>query len=386
MTENEILAEIALGEDSRRQFKRTLNNAEQAAAEIAAFLNSGGGRIFIGVSDDGALEGLDAQELRRLNRLLSNAASDNVRPAAPMRTFSQRVSGVAVLMVEVPDGLNKPYCDNEGRFWVKQGPDKRKVTSPEELQRLFQAGHKLYADEQPVNDTGLDDLNISAFRRFYEKKFQTPFDDSDIPLGRLLAALGLSKSGVLTLAGLLLFVADVPRRRPLFCIQAACFPGARLSDDTFVDRANCEGTLPDQFKDAMAFARRNLRHTPDPAEGFNQPGNIEIPSEALSEILVNALVHRDYLVNASVKLFIFADRVEIHSPGTLPNNLTVDAVRLGVSTARNPILHSHAQFVLPYSGLGSGLPRAIRRCPNLELVNDEKANRFTARFRREGAG
>ncbi|MFH0825552.1 MAG: RNA-binding domain-containing protein, partial [Pseudomonadota bacterium] len=349
MTENEIEAEISLGEDSRRQFKLTFNNAEQAAAEMTALLNGAGGRIFIGVNDEGMVEGIDAAELRRLNQLLGNAAAHNVRPSAPMRTLSQRVGGKMVLVVEIPDGLNKPYCDNDGRFWVKQGADKRKVTSPEELQRLFQAGHKLYADEQPVVDAGLDDLDIGAFARFYEKKFQTAFADSDVPLGRLLEALGLAKSGTPTLAGLMLFGTSVARRRPLFCIQAACFPGERLSDDTYLDRTNCEGRLHEQFRQAMAFAVRNLRRVPEPGLGFNQPGVPEVPAEALSEVLVNALVHRDYMVNASVKLFIFVDRVEVHSPGTLPNNITVDAVRLGVSVPRNSILLSHAQFVLPYA-------------------------------------
>jgi predicted HTH transcriptional regulator len=87
-------------------------------------------------------------------------------------------------------------------------------------------------------------------------------------------------------------------------------------------------------------------------------------------------------VNASVKLFIFADRVEIHSPGTLPNSLTVESVKMGVSVPRNSILLSHAQYVMPYSGLGSGLPRSLVRCPDMELVNDDKANRFIVCFGR----
>jgi ATP-dependent DNA helicase RecG len=89
------------------------------------------------------------------------------------------------------------------------------------------------------------------------------------------------------------------------------------------------------------------------------------------------------LVNSSIKLFIFADRIEIHSPGTFPNSLTDETVKMGVSVPRNSVLLSHAQqYVMPYSGLGSGLPRSLARCPDLELVNDDKSNRFTVCFRR----
>lgn len=382
MNSERLTQEIQLGEDSRRQFKATITTAEQAAAEMVAFLNSGGGRIFLGIEDDGTVVGLDGVELRRLNQLLANAASNNVRPAGTLRTYAEHIGDRIVLVAEIPDGLNKPYCDNEGRFWVKQGADKRKVTAPEELQRLFQAGHKLYADEQPVVDTGFDDLDVGAFERFYERKFAKRLSEAEEPLGRLLEALGLAKSGTLTLAGLLLFGRSLPRWRPLFCVQAACLPGESLEDDSFVDRATCEGALPEQFRQAMGFLHRNLRRLPAPGAGFNQPGELEIAPDALSELLVNAFVHRDYLVNASVKLFVFADRVEIHSPGTLPNNLTVATVRLGVSVPRNSVLLSHAQFVLPYSGLGSGLPRAIKHCPRLELVDDTAANRFIARIPR----
>jgi ATP-dependent DNA helicase RecG len=99
----------------------------------------------------------------------------------------------------------------------------------------------------------------------------------------------------------------------------------------------------------MNFLERNLRHVQEnPALGFNQPGTLEISREALQEVLVNALVHRDYLINASIKLFVFSDRVEIMSPGILPNSLTIDAVRLGVSVPRNSVLLSHAQYVMPW--------------------------------------
>lgn len=383
MDSDEVVNELRLGEDSRRQFKANLTNPEQAAAEITAFLNSSGGRVFVGVGDDGAITGLDAENIRRINQLLTNVATQNVRPPASIRTQTIRIDGHIIMLVEVPDGLNKPYCDNEGRFWIKNGVDKRKVTSPEELQRLFQSGAKLFADERPVPETSIDDLDMSVFADFYFRKTGSRLDSAILPAGRILEALGFMKKGSITLAGLLLMGKDLSRHAPLFQIAAASFPGTSLADDAFLDKTELKGRLPEQFAGAMNFLERNLRHVQEnPAEGFNQPGILEISRDALQEVLVNALVHRDYLINASIKLFVFSDRVELMSPGILPNSLTVEAVKMGVSVPRNSVLLSHAQYVMPYSGLGSGLPRSLARCPDLELVNDEKANRFIVRFPR----
>jgi predicted HTH transcriptional regulator len=383
MIPDEIKNEVSLGEDSQRQFKANFHNPEQVAAEIVAFLNSSGGRIIIGVSDDGSVAGLDTDDVRRLNQLMTNSATQNVRPPASIRTHNLRLDDKVVMVVDVPDGLNKPYCDNEGRFWVKNGADKRKVTSPEELQRLFQAGSKLFADERIIQETTLDDLDMSAFAEFYYRKTSSGLESAPLPIGRLLEALGFMKKSSLTLAGLLLAGRDVSRHAPLFHIAAAAFTGTTMTDDSFIDKTEFKGRLPEQYAGAMSFLERNLRHVQGSQnEGFNQPGVLEISREALQEVVVNALVHRDYLVNSSIKLFIFTNRVEIHSPGTLPNSLTVESIKMGVSVPRNSVLLSHAQYVMPYSGLGSGLPRSLARCPDMELVNDDKANRFIVCFRR----
>jgi ATP-dependent DNA helicase RecG len=117
-------------------------------------------------------------------------------------------------VVEVPDGLNKPYCDNEGRFWIKNGADKRKVTSPEELQRLFQAGAKLFADERPVPETSIEDLDMSVFADFYFRKTGSRLDRASLPAGRILEALGFMKRGSSTLAGVLLAGKDLSSIKP----------------------------------------------------------------------------------------------------------------------------------------------------------------------------
>src|SRR5699024_2787767 len=134
-------------------------------------------------------------------------------------------------------------------------------------------------------------------------------------------------------------------------------------------------TLSEQYRDAMAFIRRNLRHVQGD-QGFNSLGQLEIAQEAIEELLVNALIHRDYFISASIRIMIFLDRLEIISPGHLPDTLTTDGIRRGQTNRRNPTLTEHAVRLLPYRGLGTGIPRALQAWQQTELNDDPDGNEF----------
>ena len=150
-----------------------------------------------------------------------------------------------------------------------------------------------------------------------------------------------------------------------------------LHESHYLDSEGIEGTLPEQYRHGMAFIKRNLHHVQG-NQGFNSPGQLEVPEEVFEELLVNALVHRDYFISAAVRLLIFVDRVEIISPGHLPNHLDIEQIRFGLSNLRNPALASHAFHMLPYRGLGSGIPRATEAWPEIELIDDRRGNQFKA--------
>lgn len=124
MKSKELLSKIALGEDSTRQFKADIRNAESLASEMAAFANSEGGKIFIGVGDDRSLPGLDASDLTRINQLISNAASHLVRSPLTVRTENIAIEhGRVVIVVTVPKGIDKPYFDKLAGLpiWTTEG-------------------------------------------------------------------------------------------------------------------------------------------------------------------------------------------------------------------------------------------------------------------------
>lgn len=131
------------------------------------------------------------------------------------------------------------------------------------------------------------------------------------------------------------------------------------------------------FQQTLGFIVANTRAAQGD-QGFNSQGQPEIPRAVWEELVVNALIHRDYFISAPVRVLVFADRVEIISPGHLPNNLTIENIKAGNSNMRNPVLASFAVKLLPYRGLGSGLLRALRAWPRIDLIDDRAGNLFKA--------
>ena len=242
---------LAGGEDSQHQFKREITHPDSLAAELVALSNSGGGRIFIGVADDGRISGLSPQQVRALNQLLSNTASNNVRP--PIHPSTQNIvteQGV-VIVVTVAAGLNQPYMDAQGRVWVKNGADKRHVTSREEMQRMFLNAGLIQADTLPVPGTSVADVDWAAFDAYYRKRFNQPCPEAEHTAS--LASLGLLKDQQLTLAGVLLFGLQPQRWLPVCMVKAVAFYGNSIGDTQYQDSEDIDGTLSAQFQRSFAF-------------------------------------------------------------------------------------------------------------------------------------
>lgn len=383
MTKPEIVERIAQGEDSRTQFKRGPVGVAKLAAEFAAFSNSSGGVIIFGIGDNGEIAGLGAKDKKLLDSEISNAANDNVRPPVYPQTEYHTIRGKQILCVSIAEGISKPYADKSGNYWMKSGPDKRRITSREELQRILQKSHLIHADEVSVYGTSAKDIDLYHFGEFLERNYGIPSDDvlepGKIDIPQMLRNLGFADGQQLTLAGLMLFGKNPQRHAPVNVVKCVSYYGNDMAGSKYRDSEDYRGTIRDMYKSTMQFILRNLRHE-QAGQGFNSIGIPEIPEEALQELVANMFLHRDYFMSSPWRVMVFDDRVELTSPGSLPDNLTVEMMKSGVSVARNPLIFTFATKEIPYRGIGSGIRRVMEIAPKVEFTSDGEANFFTAKI------
>ncbi|HBE04394.1 MAG: hypothetical protein A2096_02220 [Spirochaetes bacterium GWF1_41_5] len=381
MNESEFEILIRGGENTRLQFKKNLTNANALALELIAFSNSLGGQIIIGVDDEGDVIGLSGDDISRINQLLSNAASENyVPPIYPVSDIFE-FENKKVMIIKVPCGANKPYATKDGRFITRSGADKRMISN-DEMRRLFQESGKLLAEETPVKGGNWDDIDSEYFLEFYKNKYDEELKKTDIP--RAFENLNLASDGSFNLCGSYLFGKNnIPRLfigNQIICIS---FFGKDLAGSDYRDSANIDGNLKKLFEEGRAFIARNIKRIQN-GKNFNSVGDPEIPMPVIDELFANALLHRDFFVSGNIRIGIFDDRIEIISPGALPNHLTIDNIKKGVSIKRNPTICSFASDIIPYRGIGSGILRALKIYPKIEFENNTDINFFKATIYRPG--
>lgn len=381
MEQEELRKIVSQGETSKVQFKQKLDNNDSIAAEMIAFANSKGGIILFGIEDKtGTVIGLDYAKLQETGNALANIANDFVKPQIFITTEVVELDEKCILLVSVEEGTSKPYKDRNGTIWVKQGSDKRKLTDNNEQIRLFQQNGLLFADELVVPGTSIEDIDTDRIKEYLEKIGDS---ENDLPPEQLYKNLNILNNGRLTLGGMLFFAKKPQKYRPVFCIKAVSFFGTDISGTDYRDSEDITGTIPQQFERGMSFLTRNLHHV-QAGQNFNSTGILEVSKIALEELLQNALTHRDYSKNASINLLIFDDRIEITSPGSLPNSLTIENIKFGNAVVRNNLVVSFSSKIMKYRGLGSGVRRAIKEEPSLLLIDDKDGDRFIVKIPRKG--
>jgi ATP-dependent DNA helicase RecG len=221
----------------------------------------------------------------------------------------------------------------------------------------------MFYDGTPVLRASVEDIEPTAFGRFIERYYSQQPDDFPTGYRGLLRNLRLAQeiTGELypTVAGLLFFGREPQRFLPHAHLVAARVPGRDLAASP-ADLKRIDGTLPDMFEDAARFLNIHLpvRHH---IQGFEPETFPELPEVALRETLVNALAHRDYTVAGPIRVLVFDDRVEVRTPGRLPNTVTVEAIKVGgAHVLRNPTIYLLFSRLGLVTGLGSGVFRVIQ--------------------------
>ena len=398
---DDILKQIKAGEVSGVQFKERILDKYDIACELVAFSNSHGGKLVIGIKDKtGGINAMSYSEVQETTNLLSDIASENVVPSILIKIDTVEVEEGNLVVATVKEGLNKPYHDNKGIVWVKNGADKRKVFDNAELAEMMTDCGSFAPDEAGVRDATVNDLDATTiklflgnrFERVLEKKGLTGDAFNEASLDMICSAIAkghdcekilrnlrfIRPDGTLTVAAMLLFGKYTQRWMPMMTAKCICFAGNSVGSKVFRDKVNdadMEGNLLHQYDTIMDFFTRNL-HNVQVGDEFNSMGKLEIPYTSLVEFTVNSLVHRSLNMKAPVRIFIFDNRVEIHSPGALPNGLTIDDIKAGTSMPRNMFLFNNAIYLLPYTGVGSGITRALDEDINVTFMNNDKAQEF----------
>ena len=398
---DDILKQIKAGEVSGMQFKERILDKYDIACELVAFSNSHDGKLVVGIKDKtGETNALSYSEVQETTNLLSDIASENVVPSILIKIDTVEVEDGYLIVATVKEGLNKPYYDNKGIVWVKNGADKRKVFDNAELAEMMTDCGSFAPDEAAVRDATVNDLDATTIKQFLGNRFERvlekkgltgdAFNEASLDMICSTIAKGydcekilrnlrfIRPDGTLTVAAMLLFGKYTQRWMPMMTAKCICFAGNSVGSKVFRDKVNdadMEGNLLHQYDTIMDFFTRNL-HNVQVEDEFNSMGKLEIPYTSLVEFTVNSLVHRSLNMKAPVRIFIFDNRVEIHSPGALPNGLTIDDIKAGTSMPRNMFLFNNAIYLLPYTGVGSGITRALDEDINVTFMNNDKAQEF----------
>ena len=400
MTKTELFEVILNGENSVVEFKNDAVETHRVARELVGFLNSFGGTLLLGVEDDGSISGVTRP---KIGEWVSNLCRDKIRPEIIPRIEIIRdvEPGKDVAVASVDPGYTV-HCrwHNNSRDYFIRANDQTREPSTEELERLFQRRGNLRAELRPINSASIDTFDLQRIEDYFQRiRGQlTPEINDDVGWSQLLKNTELMTEGqdgaVGTLAGVVLFSKSPERYLPHHGIDAAAYP-AKEKDYNANERASLNGPMTALVGDpsssgivesAMDFSRRHLLANEELHEKTRREPRYLLPLEAVREAIVNALVHRDYLLTATnIELSIYAERMEVISPGRPTNGITPERMRVGCRAARNQLIKDTMRDYGYMEHMGMGIPRkmfAAMRDANLPepeiLIGDEST---TVRFR-----
>jgi ATP-dependent DNA helicase RecG len=399
ISRTELLEIIHNGENSGVEFKRDVIQNHELAEELVAFSNFEGGIVLLGVEDDGSIGGTTRPDTEMF---VMNACRDKIRPALiPFYEVVKDVEpGKDVAVVRVSRGfdVHTRWHNNRNVYYIRVGTQSREPT-PEELARLFQQRGAVRAELRPVSGATFVDLDLRRLKNYFVhvRRQDVPADDDEAAWKVLLFNTEIMVEDGITVSGILLFGRNPNRFLPQAGIDAAAFPGL-TKDYAARERSPLRGPMTPLLSDAdeiveaglveqaLAFIKRNIAVAGQLEEGgARREETYAYPMEAVREAVVNALVHRDYLLSSTdIELSIYGDRLEIVSPGRLSNGITPTRMLTGCRAARNQLITDVMRDYRYLEHSGMGVPRKIVRCMkehnNTEPVLLEDGERFTMKL------
>ena len=343
---------IGQGENSAVEFKSGDVHADSIAKELVAFANTLGGTLLFGVDDNGVVVGFE-ENLKHEERI-ANIVRNNLIPPLYIESQWVELPEGKILVVVVPKGKERPYQTNKHQFLIRIGSTNR-VATQGELMRLFQQAGMFHFDATSVEKARLETLNSAKLEQYFSQ-YNMDYTAEENKCQLLSNADIMDENHFVTLAGLLIFGIYPQKYLPFLSISFVHFAGNTIVDE-LIDKQVVEGTLDIQVDTALAILRNNLK-APSKISGAKRVDLIyQYPEKVFRELLVNAVVHRNYSISGSrIRIQLFQDRLEFISPGRLPNTVTIEKLTTGVSYSVNPVLLKFMENQRYMDKLGRGLP------------------------------
>lgn len=368
MNQKELLELIKNGENSKVEFKDDRLKPNDLAREMISFANSQGGIILIGVDDKGNLIG---NKMEDIEEWVMNICRNNCYPA--LNPIFEKVvfDGLTVAVVTILRQEGLVYRSSDGHYYLRVGSTVRDAT-PQELARLFQSASMFHYDTAPVYKTSLEDIDQDRLNYYFSQILQikTKTESVENLLRNIKVMVEFEGKLYLTIAGVLVFCKYPERFLTQAGIIAIKFSGKEMDYNT-MDKKEITGSLVNQFnqngevvsfgiiEQAIKFVQENTPVT-SKMDGARRIDTPQYPFEAIREGIVNSLIHRDYTISgAKIRLFIFSDRIEIHSPGKLPNTVTIESMKRSSHYTRNPELYKLVAQYGYAENIGLGIPQKI---------------------------
>ncbi|HEX29386.1 TPA: hypothetical protein ENG04_04825 [Candidatus Poribacteria bacterium] len=348
------------GESQRVEFKRSLRLKNDIGKTISALANTDGGIILIGVSDEGEILGVDIG--RKSVEDLANWVKENTDPQIYPDIRVHQVEGKKIIEISVKESGEKPVFFKD-RAFQRVGKTNQRISASKIRELAKQERVRLHWDERICEGATLEDIDEEKVRWYLERreKIRNVKKPMDMSLEELLVNIGALSKEVMkpTNAGILFFGVNPQRFFINSQLRVAKFKGTEVIHPV-IDRIDCRGTLWEMVEMAEEFIRRNIRLLSfRVSTSFQREDKFEYPLDALREAIINALIHRNYLETADVRVFIFDDRIEVINPGSFPEGVSPDEP---VHKPVNPILCQFMYDVGFIERYGSGIKMMKRLC------------------------
>ncbi|WHH60673.1 helix-turn-helix domain-containing protein [Petroclostridium sp. X23] len=355
MTNTNLEIIIQEGESYKVEFKESIDKT--LVEEVCAFANASGGRLFIGISDNGKITGTDTSNVAR------SRIQDTIRQIQPDLAIGLEVLE-NIIILTIREGKEKPYSCSKG-FYLRVGPNSQKL-SRNEIIAFVQSEGRIRFDELVKNEANvaelLDKNKFERYLKFSSISNVLPQEDILLNLGCCIQEEGKAK---FTNAGLLFFTNDPMRYIPQAQVVCALYKGAKKVN--VLDRKDLTGDLVTIIDEAVVFLKKHLNLRYEIKE-IRRKEILELPEIALREAVVNAVCHRDYFEKgASIMIEIFDDRVEISNPGSLPHGMAIEDFGKR-SMTRNPTIASLLHRINYIEKMGTGINRMKEACKEVGVA------------------